>query len=80
MRAPRSTTQRGSGGVTVFVKDVLVNNNIIRRIFTDMSECVVLLIEACRIFNDGIHNIVLIFIYFAPEKSPFYSPKMMMEL
>ena len=51
MRTPRGTAQRGSGGLTVFVKKNLVNNNIIRRIFTDMSECVVLLMES--IFNDG---------------------------
>ena len=38
MRAPRGTAQRGSGGLTVFVNEFLVNNNIIRRIFKDMSE------------------------------------------
>ena len=53
----------------------LVNNNIIRRIFTYVSECVVFLIDTCSIFNDGIHDIVIIFTYFAPEKSPIYSPE-----
>ena len=72
MRAPRVTAQRGSGGVTVFVKEFLVNNNIIRYIFTDMSECVVLLIDS--IFNHGIHDTVLIFTYIAPEKSLFTPP------
>ena len=67
MRAPRGTVQRVSGRVTVFMKDFLANDNIIRRIFTDMSECVVLLIDS--IFNDGIHAIVLIFTYVVPEKS-----------
>ena len=38
-----------------------------------MSECVVLLIDS--IFNDKIHNIVLIFTYVVPEKSPIYSPE-----
>ena len=38
-----------------------------------MSECVVLLIDS--IFNNGIHDIVLIFTYAAPEKSPIYSPE-----
>ena len=38
-----------------------------------MSECVVLLIDS--VFNDGIHNIVLIFTYVAPESSPIYSPE-----
>ena len=40
-----------------------------------MSECVVLLIDTCSIFNDGIHDMVLIFTYVAPEKSPIYSPE-----
>ena len=73
MRAPRGTTQRGSGGVTDFVKDVLVNNNVIRRIFTDMSECVILLIDTLRIFNDGIHDIVLI--YSLRLKNFLFTPK-----
>ena len=73
MRAPRSTTQRGSGGVTVFCEIFLVNNNIILCVLTDMSECVLLLIDS--IFNDGIHDIVLIFTYVEPEKSPIYSPE-----
>ena len=64
MRAPRDSVQCGSGGETVFVKDFLVNNNIICRIFTDMSDCVILLIDS--IFNNGIYDIVLIFTYVAP--------------
>ena len=38
-----------------------------------MSECGVLIIDS--IFNDRIHDIVLIFTYIAPEKSPIYSPE-----
>ena len=38
-----------------------------------MSECVVLLIDS--IFNDALHDIVLIFTYVAPEKSPIYPPE-----
>ena len=38
-----------------------------------MSECVVLLTDS--IFNDGVHDIVLIFTYVAPMKSPIYSPE-----
>ena len=71
MRTPKSTPQRGSGGPTVFVKDVLVNNNTIRRIFTNMSECAIFIIDS--IYNDGIHDIVPIVTYVAPERSPFYS-------
>ena len=60
-------------GSNCFCEFFLVNNNIIRRIFIDMSECVVLLIDS--IFNDGIHDIVLIFTNVAPEKSPIYLPE-----
>ena len=38
-----------------------------------MSECVVLLIDS--IFNDGIHDSVLIFTKVVPEKSPLYLPE-----
>ena len=55
-----------------FCEIFLVINNIIRRIFTDMSECVVLLIDS--IINDGIHDIVLIFTNVAPEKISYISP------
>ena len=37
------------------MKEFLVNNNINPRIFTDMSECVILLMDS--IFNDGVHDI-----------------------
>ena len=60
------------------MKDFLENNNIIRRIFTDMSECVVVLIDC--IFNNRIHDIVLIFTYIAPEIFLSTPQKMMMEL
>ena len=43
-----------------------------------MSECVVLLIDS--IFNDEIHDIVLIFTNIAPAKALFTPQKMMMEL
>ena len=71
LRSSRRTSQRGSGGVTVFVKDVLVNNNIIKRVFDDMSECVVLLLNG--VFYEGVHDIVFIFTYVAPERSSIYS-------
>ena len=71
LRPSRRTSQRGSGDVTVFVKDVLVNNNIIKRVFDDMSECVVLLLNG--VFYEGVHDIVFIFTYVTPTRSPIYS-------
>ena len=38
-----------------------------------MSECVILLIDS--VFNDGMHDIVLVFTFVAPVKSPIYSPE-----
>ena len=71
LRPSRRTSQRGSGGVTVFVKDELVNKRIIKRIFDDMTECVVLLLNGN--FFENTNDIILIFTYVAPERSPIYS-------
>lgn len=46
MRPTRGSARRGSGGVTVFVKEYFVNMNIIKRIFDEMSECMVLLLSS----------------------------------
>lgn len=71
MRPTKGSATRGSGGVTVFVRDYFVNRNIIKRIFDEMSECVVLLLSS-ELYDD-INDIVLIFTYVAPERSPIYT-------
>ena len=73
LRPSKRTAQRRSGGVTVFVKDLLVNKNIIKRICDEMTECIVLLLNGD--FFDVINVIILIFTYVAPERSPIYSPE-----
>ena len=73
LRPSKRTAQRGSGGVTVFVKDLLVNKNIIKRICDEMTECIVLLLNGD--FFEVINDIILIFTYVAPERSPIYSPE-----
>lgn len=71
MRPTRGSAIRGSGGVTVFVREYFVNMNIIKRVFEEMSECVVLFLSSE--FFDGINDIVLVFTYIAPERSPIYT-------
>lgn len=77
LRSCKRTTQCGSGGVTVFVQDGLVNENIVQRIFDDMTEYIVLLPSGD--FNEEINDIVCIFAYVAQERSPIYLPEMTME-
>ncbi|MCG7879459.1 MAG: hypothetical protein N0C90_24475, partial [Candidatus Thiodiazotropha endolucinida] len=73
IRPSKKSAYRGSGGVSVFVKDWFVNNNIVKRIFKEMSECVVLLLNGQ--YFENINDIVLIFTYIAPERSPIYTPE-----
>ncbi len=43
---PRSSrARRSSGGVTVFVKDSLINTGVVKRIFETLTDCVVLLLK-----------------------------------
>ena len=71
MRPTRGSTRRGSGDVTVFVKEYFVNMHIIKRIFEEMSECVVLLLSSE--LYDNINDILLILTYVAPARSPIYT-------
>ena len=73
MRQPKGSAPRGSGGVTVFVKDYLVDGNIIRRVFDNLTECVVLFLNSE--FYESVNDILLIFTYIAPERSPIYTPE-----
>ena len=50
-----------------------VNDNIIRRIFTDMSVYVVFLKDS--IFDNGIHDIDLIFTHVVPKKISYLLPR-----
>ena len=73
MRQLKGSSPRGSGGVTVFVKDYLVDGSIIKRVFDNLTECVVLFLSSE--FYESINDIVLIFTYIAPERSPIYTPE-----
>ena len=73
MRQLKGSSPRGSGGVTVFVKDYLEDGSIIKRVFDNLTECVVLFLSSE--FYESINDIVLIFTYIAPERSPIYTPE-----
>ena len=73
MQQLKGSSPRGSGGVTVFVKDYLVGGNIIKRVFDNLTECVVLFLNSE--FYESINDIVLIFTYIASERSLIYTPE-----
>ena len=62
---------RGSGGVSVFVKDWVLQTGGVERIFPDFKETVVLLFKA-NIFNRT-SDLIMIFTYIAPENSAIYT-------
>ena len=61
----------GLGGISVFVKDWIMQTKGIKRIFTKFNECVVLMLDAA-VF-DRKDDLILIFTYIAPENSPIYT-------
>lgn len=61
---------RNSGGISVLIKEVFIQNNFIQRIFADLSECIVLLLDGQNFVTQN--DIILIFTYIAPERSSFY--------
>ena len=71
MRTRGRTMLRGSGGVSVFVKDWLVRSTGVTRIFSHFNECVVLLFNANTFHRN--EDLIMFFTYVAPEKSPIYT-------
>ena len=62
---------RGSGGVSVFIKDWVLQTNGVVHIFQDFKESVVLSFKA-NIFHRT-NDLIMIFTYIAPENSPIYT-------
>ena len=69
-RPKKKSANRGSGGVSVYVKDFLIKDNLVKRIFDNFTECVVLLFN-CSLFQH-VNDVVFIFSYVSPENSPIY--------
>ena len=68
-KSPRAV--RNSGGVTVLVKNDLIQNGTIEIIFSHLSDCVVLLMDNSNCSR--LEDIILIFVYVSPENSKIYS-------
>lgn len=62
---------RGSGGVSVFVKDWVMQTSGVKRIFQHFSECIVLLFDRNTFCKN--EDIIMVFTYVAPENSPIYT-------
>ncbi|MCG8044707.1 MAG: endonuclease/exonuclease/phosphatase family protein [Candidatus Thiodiazotropha taylori] len=71
MRKKKRSVSRGSGGVSVFVRDWILLKPGVKRIFQKFSECVVLLLKADT-FNRN-EDLIMFFTYVAPENSPIYT-------
>ena len=61
---------RNSGGVTVFVKHTLISNDLIKRVFSNFDDCIVLLLNG-KLLNLE-NDIIFCFTYISPEGSPIY--------
>ena len=70
VRKKSTSTGRNSGGVCVFVKEWLTQQNVVKRIFPNFKDCVVLLFKG-SIFQ-SIKDIILYFAYVSPQGSRIY--------
>ena len=71
VRKKRYRKGRPSGGVTVFVKYNLIEGGLVERVFSELEDCVVLLIKGIYLNYDK--DIILCFLYLSPEGSPIYT-------
>lgn len=71
IRPKKRRAGRGSGGVSVFVRDHLVKDGMAKWIFSHVSENVILLLDGS--FFRNVNDIILIFAYVSPDKSPIYT-------
>ena len=69
-RTKKRNAPRGSGGVSVFVKQELIRDGIVKRIFENFTECIILIINGQHFHS--INDIILVFAYISPEYSPIY--------
>ena len=71
IRPKKRSAFRSSGGISVLIKETLIQNNFIKRIFDDFNECIVLLLDGQKFVNQN--DIIIVFAYVAPERSTFYA-------
>ncbi len=61
---------RHSGGISVFVRESLIQGNFVHRVYEQFENCVVLLFRTSRL--DWDRDTLLLFPYVSPENSPIY--------
>ena len=61
---------RNSGGVSVFIRNCLVKDKLISRIFTNFNDSIVLLFKLSTISNEN--DLIMYFTYVSPEGSSIY--------
>ena len=71
MRRKKRNAVRGSDGVSVFIKDWLVQTNGIQRIFENFRVCIVLLFKADTFHRQN--DLIMLFTYMPPEYFPVYT-------
>ena len=67
-------SDRGSGGVTVFVKGSLSNTNYIHRMYNEWSDWVILFVN--RILTGLEKDLILLLTYVSPERYVIYENKL----
>ena len=70
MRCKKKSAFRGSGGVSVFINDIMRSGRF-RRIFENYEDCVILYFDCNHLFSID-NDIIFIFTYVSPEYSPIY--------
>ena len=71
LRQRKRSAVTGSGGVTVFVKDWVIQTFGVQRISRNFNECVIFLFKA-DIFQRS-EDLILNFTYITPENLPIYT-------
>ena len=71
IRPKKNGAVRGSGGISVFVRENLISEKVVKRIYNRFNECVVLLLDGSKFEN--LNDLAIFFTYVAPQNSSFYS-------
>ena len=61
---------RNSGGLAVFVKSKYVIDKLVKRIFPELQDCIVLRLK-CSVFTN-LPDVIIMFTYVSPEGSTIY--------
>ena len=71
VRIKRTRRGRNSGGISVFVKNYLLAQESVYRIFEGFENCVILLFDKSIFKTD--QDVIMCFVYISPEGSPIYN-------